>query len=51
MPGFKYGLLVLASREGLSVPLRMNDATECLGRRIATTSLIPTSGAVSRASR
>jgi hypothetical protein len=28
MPGFKYGLLVLASREGLSAPVRMSDSTE-----------------------
>jgi hypothetical protein len=28
MQGFKYGLLVLPSREGLSAPLRMDDSTE-----------------------
>jgi hypothetical protein len=28
MPGFKYGLLVLPSREGLTAPLRMDDSTE-----------------------
>jgi hypothetical protein len=36
MPGFKYGMLVLPSREGLASPLRMNDKTELVPATLDT---------------
>jgi hypothetical protein len=34
MTGFKYGLLVLPSREGLAAPMRMNDNTELVPTKL-----------------